>query len=220
MLSRLGLLAGAAALLSGCAQGQSLRLEQQTATLALAWPDECSQLPGYAAFRQKLERAVTLRNTSEFIALLHPRLTSKASKAAGGSDDYRWLFGRYGAETAWSELQELLEFGCVQHGDKLLLPAMAKLVQDMSVDPEYDVTIKRVVVRTEPDASASVLRAFDQGELVRTVTHGSPPGWVAVLVNEQKGFVQAADIRSPHDFQLELTMENGRWYVYDFGSGV
>lgn len=219
MLSRIARVAIGAALVSACAPVQSSRLEQHTASSS-AWPDECSQLPGYSAFRRELERAIDTQDTTAFIALLHPRHHSKGPSGRAANGDYRWSFGRYGTEAAWLELQELLRFGCVQRGDKLLLPAMAELVYDMSVDTDFDMAITDLAVRTKPDASAAVLRTFKQGQLVRTVTYDSPPGWVVVLVDEQEGFVRAEDIRSPHDFQLELIREDGRWYIHEFGSGI
>jgi hypothetical protein len=97
---------------------------------------------------------------------------------------------------------------------------MAELVHDVSTDPEYDMVIVKTAVRAQPDTSAAVVKILKQGELVRTVTHDRPAGWVVVLVGEREGFVRAADIRSPHDFQLELIRENGRWYIHEFGSGV
>ena len=191
----------------------------ETAYGSRGWADECSALPGFAAFRAELERAVTARDEAAFDALFHPEGAMRVNGVGGHNRARPWNLSEMEASGVWKVLDEMLPLGCVERDGHVFLPAMYGMVEDGLVEPEYDMAIADLAVHARPDDSAPVQRHFRTGELIRTVSYDDD--WIEVLVDgHRQGFVRADQLRSPHGFQMQLIEEGGRWYIREFGGGV
>lgn len=181
--------------------------------------DECSARPGFATFHAELARIVAARDGAAFKALFHAQGAMRVEGIGGPASAPDWGFARPEAVRVWRELDELLPLGCVLRGGKAMMPAMAGLVEDGTVDPEYDMALVDLAIHAGMDEGSPVLRRAKAGTLLQTVSY--PDGWVEVwLGGERTGYVAASQMRSPHSYQLEAIEEDGRWYLREFGSGV
>lgn len=182
--------------------------------------NECSAVPGYGAFRAKLEQAVAARDGAALRALFHPQGAMRVNGIGGNASTRDWGFDRPNAGTVWAELEDILKFGCVRHGDRLLLPAMAILAEDGSVVPEQDMVIERFALRAAPGPGAPLVRWVDPGELVTLISSGDPEGWAQLQIDGQDGYGRSDSLRSPHGFQLVLVPFEGGWRIREFTGGV
>jgi hypothetical protein len=181
--------------------------------------DECSARPGFAAFHAELVRISAARDGAAFRALFHPDGAMRVEGIGGRGATPDWGFGRPEAAAVWRELDELLPLGCVLRDGKAMLPAMAGPVEDGTVEPEYDMALVDLAVHARMDDASPVLLRARAGDLLQAISY--PDDWVEVLVGgERTGYVRAAQIRSPHSYQLVAVEEAGRWYLKEFTSGV
>ena len=189
-------------------------------TASILTRDECAAVPGYTAFRARLEQVVAARDGTALRALFHPDGGMRVNGIGGHVSTPDWGFDRPHAATVWAELEQILDLGCVRDGDRLLLPAMAILAEDGSVVPEQDMAIERFALRAAPDAEAPVVRWVDPGELVTVISSGEPEGWARLQIGGHEGYGPFDTLRSPHGFQLVLVPFNGGWRIREFTGGV
>lgn len=175
--------------------------------------DRCRAMPGYTAFRDRLERAVRDRNSAAFNALISTR--------AGRID------GELGQSTAgpaanhpiWKELDLILTLGCGTSGRNLILPYVGSLDPDLAADRQF-VIIEAAAVRRLGRADAPAVGRVARGEIVSQIGNPEHPseGWTYLtLRNHRTGFVPNSTLRPFADRALELVREDEEWRIVYFG---
>jgi hypothetical protein len=184
------------------------------------WADECSALPGYPEFRARLEQVVAARDGAALRALFHPDGAMRVHGIGGRASTPDWGFSQPGAEEMWTDLGEILALGCVRRGDRLLLPAMAGLVEDGLIDPEFVLALQDVTIRRAPDPRAAAVGAARKGSRLQSVIHDEVPGWTQIRFRGRKAYAPTRQLRNPHSLQLVFVQHEGDWRIREFGSGV
>lgn len=182
--------------------------------------DVCLSVPGYQAFRSKLESIVETRDGAALRALFDSAGAMRVNGIGGGPGNEDWGFSRPNVESVWPELEAILKFGCVAQGDRLILPAMAALIDDPAVSTDHYVAIKAVDLKAAPKEASATIRRIAPGELVLVVYPGEPDGWSRLLVDGAEVFARSGSLRSPYSFQLVLYRFHGEWRIREFTSGV
>lgn len=211
--------AGAAALMASGCQAPGAIQSIPGMTLGGSFPDECSGLDGFPAFRSALAEAVARRDEASFRALFAQTGYMRMNGVGGGRDaPPGQLSGAAGAEV-WQDLDQVLTLGCAAEHDRLFLPATAKVPDSLDASSQK-VAIRDTAVRSAPSADAPVLAAAPRGSLLLQFEYPPEPaeGWeYFTLRNGRSGFVPAADLRSTLDTALVVGREGEEWRIFYYG---
>ena len=187
-------------------------------TLGGAFPDQCRQVDGYAAFRASLADAVQRRDEAAFRALFAKDGYMRAFGVRGGPPDLPWEIGPIDRAQAWSDLDQILALGCAVEGDGLFMPYNAKAGEGLDVGQM--VAVSEAAVRSRPADDARVLMTVPRGGLLSRYENPDGPttGWVAVaLADDRFGFAKETDVRSIFDTALVIEREGGVWRIKYYG---
>lgn len=182
--------------------------------------DLCRAVPGYAEFRSELVDVARRRDGPAFQRLFMATGGMRVEGMGGrGGSAADWRWDRPEAAQMWRELDALLPLGCAPQGDKLILPAMGRLVDDPRVEPGLVAALRSTRAYGRPAAERGKGRPVAAGQLLTRVREAAP-GWIEVMDKGRSAFVRAEDVRSIHDYQMVLKREQGRWRIWEFNSGV
>ena len=178
--------------------------------------DECAKLPGFAAFRDSLFRAVRKRDAAALAALADPAVNLDF---AGGSGIDEWRKRLESSPALWGELAQLDGLGCADDGGVVTMPWIFSRVPD-AVDAESAmlVTDNGVPLRIGPTADAKDLAKLDWA-LVATVGASEAGAFREVTSGKSRGFVETAKLRGVLDYRLIADRQNGEWKVTAFVAG-
>ena len=181
--------------------------------------DRCTEVAGYAEFREKLKDAVERRDAAAFDALFTPAGAMRVHSFSRfrGAGDERWGSAEVGR--VWKELEAILPLGCSVDGERLYLPAMAALIDHSEIEQSV-VALTDLMVGSRPGRGRGTRRLVRAGELLSVVNYGQPDDWIEVLLRGRRAYVREKDVRSIHDFVLTLTRQDGSWRIREFTDGV
>lgn len=180
-----------------------------------AFLDNCTTVPGYAAFRTEFERVVIARDGDGLRALFHPEGVMRVHGIGGRGDTPDWGFGRPQAEAVWKELDQILPLGCATSEERLVLPALF-----VYAETEELVLLRAETLRLAPQADAKAVRRVQRGQYASFTVYDTPSGWTEVTVDGATGYVPTTSLRSPFSFRLELVPVDGGWLIREFSDGV
>lgn len=194
------------------------RPSSRVPAVASALADECLSVPGYRLFRSELSQVVAERNPIRLRALFLPKGTMRVWGLGGPAGLTDWGLERPEAERMWLELEMLICFGCAIHGDTLLLPKMAALTENARTEPDSVIVLENTTLRSRPSVRSSVLKNLRAGDTLIQVSHGEHENWLRARSGRIRGYIPAADVRSPTSFRLVLVRRV--WRISEFGDGV
>ena len=180
--------------------------------------DECRALPGYPAFRLKLQRAVADRDGQALKALFDPAGAMRVH-GIGGPVSYPWSFDRPEAEFVWNELGQILKLGCARSGRKLVLPKVATMAYD-DTEPGQLVVLRRTALKSRPSATAETLGFAVPGQVITPRDDDTPPRWTPIELGRRRAYIPSAALRSPFGIRIELVPFEGGWRIRSIGDGV
>ena len=183
--------------------------------------DECSPLPGAAAFRASLTAAVRARDAEAMGRLSAPEITLDFGGGAGRDEFVRRLRGEEGAQL-WQELDEILALGCAVQTALLFMPWF--YAQDIGDFDPFDVMLvtgTAVPLRTAPNARARPVRLLSWVlvEPISADDHEAPFRRVRLPGNRVTGYVASARLRSPADYRLIAERAGPGWRIATFIAG-
>lgn len=190
--------------------------------------DEAAQVPGFFAFRARLQRAVAEHDTAALLAAVDSAVKLSFGGAAG-IDDFRreWLEGS--GEDVWTELGTVLALGGRFLDDSTFYAPYTFLPYGSEEPPGYDpfealiALGEAVPVREGPEADADTVDvlSFDVVRPEWRVSEADPPeGWTAVRLDDGSlGFVRSAAVRSPIDYRAVFSRRAGGWRMTIFIAG-
>lgn len=191
--------------------------------LAASYPprDECTKLPGFAAFREALFAAVAKRDAVALTGLADPAVNLDFGGGSGPDELRKRLDGN---PALWGELAALADLGCAADGGVATLPWIFSRMPD-SIDAFQTVLVtgRGVPLRAKPAADARELAKLDWA-LVEAV---GPPDSAAALREVTsgpksegvRGFVESAKLRSLLDYRLIADRQDGEWKITAFVAG-
>lgn len=159
--------------------------------------DECADLPGWKAFRDKLGSAVASKNASALAAIADRNVKLDYGGGAGRAELIRRLRQRAGL---WRELATILPLGCSVEGGLAALPWFFWRIPP-SVDPTTTmlVTGEAVPLRAAPKANARIVAALNWPMVVLTAKSFEPATRftrVRTRASGQDGYVETQALRS------------------------
>lgn len=188
----------------------------------LAPQDKAIADPSFAAFRKKLDAVVAAKDASALRAMLAPRvLVSFGGESGPDAFSERWKPADPGSEL-WPLLAKLLTLGStVEKSDEGVTAtyphAYAAFPDDLDAFTSGVITGRGVKVREKPDEAAPVVGQLDY-DVVKVpdwkfdAETGTSPPWIEVeLWNGKTGFVAKSAIRSPGDYRVGFTKQDGAW---------
>jgi hypothetical protein len=181
--------------------------------------DRCTQEAGYDRFKQELTTIVERRDGLAFHGLFARDGSMRVNGFGGHASRADWDWNQPAAQQIWPVLARILPLGCGKASGKLYLPAMAVLIDDPEVEPGYVAALTGMKVGSKRRNPKGDLRTIAAGQLMQVVQY-EPDGWIEVLVDGRPAHVQSAKVRSPHDFQLTLTRQDGEWKIREFTGGI
>lgn len=185
----------------------------QRAIVRLVREDQCRGVPGYAVFRQALQRVAAAQDVRGLQQLFHPRGSMRVhgvymTASAADADSSRFA-------PMFAEIHDILARGCARNGKRLIMPGLARLAED-NVATETLVVIRPTWLhRTTTGARLARLRP---GQLLTEIHHGDR--WARVQLGRRTGSVPTRDVRNPYDTRIEAEWIDGRWAIIEFGSGI
>lgn len=208
--------------------GFSLALAVLAAAPASAKPshryppiDECSKVPGAAAFRASLAKAVRQRDSRALLALTAKDIKLDFGGGGGTAELRKRLVSREGRKL-WRALADLLPLGCTYRNRSLVMPSLFSQ-EFTDVDPMtvFLVTGKSVPMHAGAEARSRVVASLTW-DLVAPVEGEEARGGyskVRVLDSGKRGYVATAKLRSPIDYRIIATKKRGRWLIEMFVAG-
>lgn len=178
--------------------------------------------PSFAAFRKKLDAVVTAKDASALRAMLAPQVRVSFGGESGPDAFFeRWKPAEPGSEL-WPLLAKLLTLGSTgersDDGVTATYPyAYAAFPDDLDAFTSGVITGRGVKVREKADAASPVVTQLDYDVVkVRDWKFdgetGTSPPWIEVeLWNGKTGFVAKSMIRSPGDYRVGFTKQDGTW---------
>jgi hypothetical protein len=178
--------------------------------------DDCADLPGWPAFRAKLDKAVAARDADALAALTDPDIRLDFGGGAGVKELRRRLIDP--DYRLWDEIATLLPLGCGSlNGDGAAMPwIFADGPAD--ADPNLDVLVlgSAVPAYSKPDRRSSVVARLDWALVSLDAGPASPSeSFTAVVLPDRKttAFVETAKLRSLIDYRLLATRTEQGWRI-------
>ena len=199
----------------------------------LAPRDECTGLPGYAEFHQRLERAITLRDADALIALTDRNVTLDFGGGSGVEELRKRLDG--GAYNSWRDLAEAVRLGCgigkgaAQGPDYIAFPWYFTKTFGGEVFETVIVTGVDVPLRFAPAEDARVIERiswdwalvrYDDQYVDGPEEPDQQTGYQAVITQDgAAGYIADHALRSIVDYRIAVNRIDGKWTITAFVAG-
>ncbi len=175
--------------------------------------DEAARDPHFAAFRDTLLRIVARRDTTALLAIVAPEI--KSSFGGGdGLDGFRehWRLDQPDSKL-WSVLEDVLRHGGRFSGEESFWAPWTFLALPDTLDAFEHLIIRdsAVVVRERADPAGAVLGLLSY-DIVRAGAYDPEAAWREIVLGDgRRGYVSAAQVRSPVDYRAGFERRDGRW---------
>jgi len=178
--------------------------------------DNCADLPGWPAFRAKLDKAVTARDADALAALSDPDIKLDFGEGAGVKELRRRLIDT--DYRLWDELAALLPLGCGPlDGDGAALPwIFANSPAD--ADPYTGMLVlgSAVPAHARPEPTSPVTARLDWAVVDLAGSYegpGKPFTEISLPGDGKSAFVETAKLRSLIDYRLLATRTEQGWRI-------
>jgi len=183
--------------------------------------DQCASLPGFAAFRAKLQAAVARKDAGALLAMVDPDIDISFGGDSGQATFRRvWTLDRPATSPVWGELTEMLRLGCATDGTVATVPALSSTLPE-----DYDVFETMIAVkpgsplRATPANGAKVLTTLDW-DIVKVGDWDGRAGWIPVKLSDgRRGYVRKDEVRSPVGYRATFERVRGGWKITTFLAG-
>jgi hypothetical protein len=183
--------------------------------------DQCTSLPGFAAFRTKLAAAITRKDGKALLAMTDPDIDISFGGDSGQAAFAKaWALERPATSPVWAELGEMLRLGCATDGSVATMPALSSLLPE-----DYDVFETMVAVkpgsplRAKPAEGAKTVTTLNW-DILQVGDWDGRAAWIPVkLPDGRKGFVRKDEVRSPGGYRATFERVRGGWKITTFLEG-
>lgn len=185
--------------------------------MALPPRDDCTALPGWSAFRGKLEQAVQARDGAALAALSSPDVTLDYGGGHGPAQLQKRLSAPTGA-AIWTDLARIMPLGCAVEKDLVVMPWFFWNVPE-EVDPGMTmlVTGEGVPLRAKASDKAEEIDRLDWSLVSLAPRPGFDPAarYTAVITGkpQRKGWIETAKLRSLLARRIIAERKSGEWKI-------
>lgn len=185
--------------------------------------DERHTDPAFAAYFERLKRAVDQRDVEALKALMSPNIFL----SFGGQQGYAALEDMWKLKTnpesspIWDELEKVLRYGAMRTDEYFRAPGI-RLPEGTDEYTARVIVGHNVNVRNAPSMDGEVIQQATH-LLVRMpaeLTRYDRPGWKAVILpSGQPGFVSEEYVYEPMGYRAVFGKENGQWTMISWVAG-
>lgn len=180
--------------------------------------DDCSDAPGWPAFRQSLAAAIRDKDADAVAALAAPDITLDYGGGSGTDELKKRLADP--ERQLWRELAGILPLGCAVEGGLAAMPWVFWNVPD-------DIDSYSAMLVTGDDVDLlDAPKGQPQGNVGWFIVGIDPMGFKpgakltrVTLDNGEKGWVETARLRSLLDYRLIAEPKDGTWKITAFIAG-
>lgn len=181
--------------------------------------DETNSDKSFASFRQRLEQACALRDSTFLLQHVASDVMVGFGAEGKGVNAFREHWSPHDSQSAvWTVLPELLQRGCVRdssdEGIEFVCPYTYAEFPD-SLDPSTHVVLweSGVPVRTEAILSADTVSVLDYAIL--EIRGWEPAGWVKVGLSGEHGtgYVREEECYFSHGARAGFTGKGDKWLL-------
>lgn len=190
--------------------------------IRIAPEDECVADVDFAAFRSELLDAIEERDPETLLALMSDDVTVSFGGERGRDDFARiWGLDRPDESEVWDQLADALALGCAMDGTMAAAPRFVSRLPEGA--GAYDTLIAvdpGAVLRAEPRADAEAVTGLDWDLMWAGAWDETLGDWLAVsLPDGRRGYVHAAQVRSPVDYRAFFEKDGDEWRITGFVAG-
>jgi hypothetical protein len=181
--------------------------------------DECGEIEGASAFRDRFAAAVRARDTDALVTLAAADIMLDFGGGEGAGELRKRLEDPDGA--LWQELGKLTALGCAANDEGgVTIPWIA--AQDLGDTDPFEtllVTGENVPVRETPDPAGKQVGSvswdlvevpdFQLDKPFQQVAYGDGP----------KGYIETGKLRTLTDYRLSASSRNGKWSITSLVAG-
>ena len=181
--------------------------------------DECGEVEGAGAFRDRFVDAVRARNTDALVTLAAADIKLGFDGADGAGELRRQLENPRG--TLWDELRKLAALGCAADGEGgVTIPWIA--AQDLGDADPFEtllVTGENVPVRETPDPAGRQVGSVSWDLVSVPDFKLDKPFQQVTLGDKSKGYIETGKLRTLTDYRLTASSRNGKWSITSLVAG-
>ena len=183
--------------------------------------DECSALPGWPAFSERLRAAVQARDATALAGLAAPDVLLDYGGGSGTGE----LAKRLADPKAplWHELDDALSLGCAIQGGLAVQPwYFWNLPDDIDSASTMVVTGSDVPLHARPSATAEPVAMLDWPMVTIDSVRFDPKArfnLVRTREGRRKGYVETTRMRGVLAYRLIAEPNNGDWRITAFVAG-
>lgn len=183
--------------------------------------DECSALPGWPAFSERLRAAVQARDATALAGLAAPDVLLDYGGGSGTGELAKRLTDP--KAPLWHELDDALSLGCAIQGGLAVQPwYFWNLPDDIDSASTMVVTGSAVPLRARPSATAESTMTLNWPMVTIDSVRFDPKARFNVVrtrEGKRKGYVETARMRSVLAYRLIAEPSNGDWRITAFVAG-
>ena len=174
----------------------------------LAFVDEASKDPSFAAYRDQLIAAVIARDAKKVVALADPNI-----RLSFGGTGGRKAFEEALKEEIWGELQDILtNGGSFREGSFWAPYVYSAWPESHDAFEELAVVAENVPLRESADANAPAIATLARDIVKRAGEPGERGPWTKVTTADGKsGFVESKFVRSPIHYRMGFNKTAEGW---------
>jgi hypothetical protein len=174
----------------------------------LAFIDEASKDPSFAAYREQLVAAVRARDAKTLLALSNPKIRTSFGSDGGAVELKRVL-----KEDLWRELEQILGLGGTFREGMFWAPYVySAWPESHDAFETLAVVADDVPLRASPDANAPAIATLSRDLVTRASEPRQDGAWEKIATADGKsGFVESKFVRSPVDYRAGFVKTPNGW---------
>ena len=195
--------------------------------------DEGSKYPDFASFRETLYQAVLQKDLNFLKLVIHKDIKFSFGAENGKADFLKtWQLDSNPENSEfWPELEAILKLGGAffDETENSFYAPYIFMLEDID-DPYTQAVIigEKVRLREEPSSKAKIINSLNwnlvefvsQDEYTEETIDGETHFWQKVkTTNNETGFVYGKYVRSPIDFRVGFSKNDGKWMMTLFIAG-
>lgn len=187
--------------------------------ISLPPQNDCSVLPGWSGFRERLEKAVRAKDTNALIALASADIRLDYGGGSGRAELAKRLTDAKRA--LWQELADILPLGCATDNGLTVMPwYFWKVPEDIDAYTAFITTGPDVPILAGPGSDAKALKNLKWAivSIEGPLKPGAP--YTKVTATEDtSGYIRTSQLRSLLDYRIIAENRAGEWRITAFIAG-
>ncbi len=190
--------------------------------------DNCSEAPGFAAFRTELIQAVLHRDVAFIRAMVAEDIAASPGVPPGRERFEAWGLAQPETSRLWTELETMLKLGCARDAaGRVWVPglSLAATAEEQAVAPngarQVLILGEHVPLLAAPTETSPAIATLNWDVVTATPNKpGYDDWWWVALPDGRRGYLTGANhIRFFSDYRAVFERRQGRWQMVLFATG-